>query len=113
VGIAAASLTRGQINAVRSSTPALRHRELLGSLAYRNRMVGTHYHPTNLSDDGGSPPPPYPEPVLSTGLLSFPHFKGGFDDQKVFMFVVLRMSLDRCPGPGETTTACWANYIFG
>jgi hypothetical protein len=95
------------------STPVFRHRELLGSLAYRNRMFGRHYHPTNLSDEGDSPPPPYPEPVLSTGLLSFPHFKGGFDGQKVFMFVVLRMSLDRCPGPGETTTACWANYIFG
>jgi hypothetical protein len=88
----------------------LRHRELLGSLAYRNRMFGRHYHPTNLSEDRGSPPPPYPEPVLSTGLLSFPHFKGGFDGQKVFMFVVPRMSLDRCPGPGETTTACWAKF---
>jgi hypothetical protein len=33
------------------STPVFRHRELLGSLAYRNRMFGGHYHPTNLSDD--------------------------------------------------------------
>jgi hypothetical protein len=55
----------------------------------------------------------YPEPISSTGLLSFPLFKSGFHGQKVFMFVILRMSLDRCPGSGEPTTARWPNNIFG
>jgi hypothetical protein len=50
---------------------------------------------------------------LSPGLRRFPLFESRFDGEKIFVFAVLRMSLDYRPSPGETATPCRADYIFG
>jgi hypothetical protein len=50
---------------------------------------------------------------LSPGLRRFPLFESRFDGEKIFVFAVLRMSLDYRPSPGEAATPCRADYIFG
>jgi hypothetical protein len=46
-------------------------------------------------------------------LRWFTEGESRFDGEKIFVFAVLRMSLDCRPSPGETATPCRADYIFG
>jgi hypothetical protein len=50
---------------------------------------------------------------LPPGLRRFPPCESRFDGEKIFVFAVLRMSLDYRPSPGETAPPCRADHIFG
>ena len=53
VGVAAAALTKGQVNAVRAAFKAgARHHELPDSSGFRNRMYGRRWQPISQSGEG-------------------------------------------------------------